>query len=117
VPFSKIVLQNSEQRQENGAEIIKTLYKVGVQLRLNKHLHEGYKNLIERIVEFKPAEFKPSSSFTTSSEFRIVVANSAIARFERLSDRIELLMLGSIIQSMNEKDALLTMVCKPLPPL
>jgi hypothetical protein len=99
------------KRQENDAEIIKTLYKIGVQMRLNKHLHEGYKNLIERILEFKPADCKPSSSVTSLGEFRVVVATSAIARFERLRDRLDLLTLGSISQSISEKDALLDMVC------
>ncbi|KAL3420889.1 ADP-ribosylation factor [Phlyctema vagabunda] len=83
-------------------EIIPRLHMLGREIRVKQHLYKGYKNLIHRIL-------KPTSMvYTESSDSRVVVAKSAAQRFERLSDRIELLILSEIHEFLVEKDALIS---------
>ena len=82
-------------------------------------LYEGYKNLITRIIEPKSI---PSHGMTTSrnvsnlaDEARgVVLAQSSIQRFERLGDRLDLLILSGTKEFVAEKDALISMVMKAL---
>jgi hypothetical protein len=86
------------------------LYQIGKQLRTNQRLYEGYKNLIDRVLEFKATSttaFSPGPHNTK----RVVIALTASERFERLGDRIKLLVLSSMAEAVSEKDALLSTVC------
>jgi len=91
---------------EEGTKIIKRLYEIGGQLRTNQHLYEGYKNLIERILEFKPKRLLNMQGAPISGH-RITIALSASERFERLGDRIRLIVLSSLSEAISEKDALI----------
>lgn len=72
---------------------------LGKQLRSNKRLYQSYKNIIKRILKYK-------FSIVSQSSNRIAVGLTASERFERLSDRIELLVLSTIDDTIAERDAL-----------
>lgn len=66
-------------------------------------MYKSYKNLIERILKYKTGTVSQSGK-------RVSVALTASERFERLGDRIELLVLSSVDEAIAEKDALLNTV-------
>jgi hypothetical protein len=72
-------------------------------LRKNQHLYEGYDNIIERVLKYK-------AGGNSHPGKRVEVALSASERFERLGDRIKLLVLSSIKEAIAEQNALLTTV-------
>jgi hypothetical protein len=78
-------------------------------------LYEGYKNLIQRIMEPKSTTIHglttPRSMSGLGAGVRgVVLAQSACQRFERLGDRIQLLILSGMQEFLAEKDALISMV-------
>ena len=81
-------------------------------------LYEGYKNLIQRIMEPKSTTIHgmttPRSMSGLGTGVRgVVLAQSASQRFERLGDRIQLLILSGTQEFLAEKDALISMVRSP----
>lgn len=124
---SDIILSGAGRKysQQDGGDIIKELYVIGRELRTNQHMHEGYSSIIKRILEYKQVS-SPSATFashptTPNASFhfqpaqflpspprRITLALSASERFERLGDRIHLLVLSSLNEALSEKDALLS---------
>ena len=81
-----------------------------------EHLYQGYRNLISRILEQKPhgghGMTTPRSFSGFSHTHRgVVFAQSALQRFERLGDRIELLILSQTGEFLAEKEALISTVC------
>jgi hypothetical protein len=97
-------LQDQKHQKELNKHIIPELYTIGKQLRTNQHLYKSYKNIIERILKYKEGTMSQSGK-------RVAVALTASERFERLGDRIELLVLSSIDEAIAEKDALMNTVC------
>jgi len=112
--------------------IIPRLHVLGLQIRQMHHVYEGYKNLVQRILEppktaitnvngfATPRSMSMSLSATgppvsTKEENPVVVARSARARFERLGDRLQLLILSQTKEFLAEKDALMNTV-SPLYP-
>ena len=79
-------------------------------------LYEGYENLIQRIMEPKSTTIYGSATPRTSfsglepGPRGVVLARSACQRFERLGDRLQLLILSGTKEFMAEKDALISMV-------
>jgi len=77
---------------------------------MNRHLYKGYKSLVGRVIKPGNHDLQPVEGMPTPNQHlgndRITLAPSAMNRFERLGDRIELIMLSSIEQSIGEKDAL-----------
>jgi hypothetical protein len=78
-------------------------------------LYEGYKNLIQRIMEPKSTTIHGLNTPRSMSGLGVgargvVLAQSASQRFERLSDRIQLLILSGTQEFLAEKDALISMV-------
>lgn len=96
-------------------QIIPRLHMLGRQFRQMDHLYTAYKNLITRITAQKPA---PDQGRTTPRSFSglsahhrgVTLAPNAVTRFERLSDRIELLILSEIREFTAEKEALVATV-------
>ncbi|CAG8960332.1 hypothetical protein HYFRA_00012406 [Hymenoscyphus fraxineus] len=99
-------------------EIVPQLHKIGYKIRQMQHVYEGYKNLIQRVLQ--PAK-QPGSNGTrtpsspTSETMQFAPLNgrqgppltpSAISRFERLGDRLQLLILSETKELLLEKDAL-----------
>ncbi|KAH8599018.1 hypothetical protein B0O99DRAFT_33294 [Bisporella sp. PMI_857] len=95
-----------------NVEIIPRLHSLGRQVRQMQHLYQGYKNLIERILEPKATTIYiggSSSQDPDSTQFKgrgVPLAQSASVRFERLGDRLHLLILNGIDELLAEKDAL-----------
>ena len=86
-----------------------------------QHLYEGYKNLIERILENKAVTIQGSAtprSFSglTTGQRGVHLAKSASQRFERLRDRIQLLILSETEEFLAEKEALISTVLLPMVP-
>ena len=78
-------------------------------------LYEGYKNLIQRIMEPKSTTIHGMATPLSSSGLGIgtrgvVLAQSASQRFERLGDRLDLLILSGTKEFLAEKEALISMV-------
>ena len=87
------------------------MYKTGKELRTNQHLYESYENVIKRILQYR-ADLPSGSSMNRapSREERIILHRTASERFERLGDRIKLIVLSSINEAIAEKDALVSTV-------
>ncbi|OIW34513.1 hypothetical protein CONLIGDRAFT_675485 [Coniochaeta ligniaria NRRL 30616] len=78
------------------ADVIPALHKLGRDLRQLQHLFESYKNLFESIL--KPPDLEDA---------RIVkLEGQARDRFKRLKDRLQLLMLNTIREYIDEKNEL-----------
>jgi hypothetical protein len=80
-----------------------------------QHLYEGYKNLTQRILEPKATTIHHGSatprSFSGLAGVRgVVLAQSASTRFERLGDRLHLLILSETQEFLAEKEALISTV-------
>jgi hypothetical protein len=79
-------------------------------------LYEGYKNLIQRITEKKATAIQGTttphtfSGLGTGARSVDLLAPSAIQRFERLGDRLQLLILSETREFLAEKDALIETV-------
>jgi hypothetical protein len=75
---------------------------LGLRIRQMHSLHEAYLNLIQRILE-------PQSNSANNGR-GVVLARSAALRFERLADRIQILILAPTPEFLAEKDALIASV-------
>jgi len=109
-------------------EIIPRLHVLGSQIRSFHHIYEGYKNLIQRMLDPPKSAVTHINGFATprstsmslnatagyhatiEKENHVVISRSARARFERLSDRLQLLILSQTDQFLTEKDALMNTV-------
>ncbi|TVY85132.1 hypothetical protein LSUE1_G000421 [Lachnellula suecica] len=107
-------------------EIIPRLHILGGQIRQMHHVYEGYKNLVERILEPPKPSATGTHGFATprsmsmsmsvnatpnqlaaAKEPPVTISRSARARFERLGDRLQLLILSQTEEFQSEKDALM----------
>lgn len=94
-------------------EIIPQLHVIGRDVRVMQHLYESYKKIIQRILEVNSGNNLSLGSATPRSVFGrkgVVVSRSACNRFERLGDRIQLLVLSELQEFLAEKDALVSTV-------
>ena len=78
---------------------------LGLQIRQMQSLHEAYVDLTQRIIELVPR-----STFGVGSSSGVMLGPSAAQRFERLKNRIELLILKPNPEFLSEKEALLSSV-------
>ncbi|KAG9235638.1 hypothetical protein BJ875DRAFT_458578 [Amylocarpus encephaloides] len=105
------ILQNATKKSVDTIEldVIPRLHVLGTRIREMEHVYEGYKNLIQRILE-PPRKHYLQSASPTSANFISrrgpPLAPSAVSRFERLGDRLQLLILSEIKEFLAEKDAL-----------
>ncbi|KAI0025346.1 hypothetical protein F4780DRAFT_774817 [Xylariomycetidae sp. FL0641] len=90
----------TERIRNKRSDIIPTLHHLSKDLRELKHLFENYKNLIGKIMASK----RLSGGLT--EDRLVLLADSAMSRFERLSDRLQLLMLNTIEGYLEEISAL-----------
>ena len=89
---------------------------LGRRLRQMQHLYQGYKNLTLRILD--PSLSNAHNGTSTPRSFTglsppargVVLAQSASIRFERLGDRLHLLILSETEEFLAEKDALINTV-------
>ncbi|KAI1244097.1 hypothetical protein MGN70_013966 [Eutypa lata] len=123
--LTPIVLQSdSRKMKRKTSEIIPRLHELSKELRELRHLFENYKNLIKKImVTTKPegatGDYPWSLGRTSSNlsfptgppeafgeEARVVLAKSAMDRFDRLADRLEWVVLNTIQGHLEEITAL-----------
>lgn len=109
------IFNDMDRKSNRGPdlEIIPRLHVLGRKIRQVQHLYEGYKNLIQRILEPKSTSLHGSTTPRSLSGFDsarkgVVLAPSAYQRFERLGDRLQLLMLNETAELLAEKDALIS---------
>jgi hypothetical protein len=80
-----------------------------------QHVYKGYKNLCNRVIDPKHTAIQGSSNQNTKL---VPISQSASQRFERLSDRIEILILSEMTEFTAEKDSLIsTVLCDDIIPL
>jgi hypothetical protein len=82
---------------------------LGLRIRQMHSLHETYQNLIHRILEPKSNSANNFSAFSNNRRW-VVLAHSAAQRFERLADRIQVLILSPTPEFLAEKDSLIDSV-------
>jgi hypothetical protein len=113
-----IIGKTRKSNKAPNIEIIPKLHILGQQIRQMQHLYEGYKNLTQKILEWKaasihnggtPRSFSGLTSLTAGGR-GVILAPSASTRFERLGDRLHLLILSEIKEFLVEKDALASTV-------
>jgi hypothetical protein len=75
-----------------------------------QHVYKGYKNLCNRVVDPKATAIQGSQN--TNGNL-VVISQSASQRFERLSDRIEILILSEMEEFTAEKESLISTVNNP----
>ncbi|TQN71652.1 hypothetical protein CSHISOI_03871 [Colletotrichum shisoi] len=100
------------RRTKVGTEdVIMSLHTLRKELRQLHHLFESYRNLIRRICWPRSADafrdgqhgyFEPSENLSGE----VNISSSAKSRFERLEDRLQLLMLNTIQERLEEQKAL-----------
>lgn len=109
------------------SEIIPRLHELSKELRELRHLFENYKNLIKKIMATTkpegatgdypwnlPARSSSNLSFLANTaitegfgeERRVILAKSAMDRFDRLADRLEWVVLNTIQGHLEEITAL-----------
>lgn len=87
-------------------QLIPKLHNLGRKIRQMEHLYEGYRNLILRLLESRASDRSPNAA---NPGIGVILAPSAYQRFERLGDRIKLLILSELQEFLSEKDALVSM--------
>ncbi|KAI1104169.1 hypothetical protein F4804DRAFT_308010 [Jackrogersella minutella] len=102
----KVLDSTRWNKVSKSSEIIPTLHYLSKDLREFKHLFENYKNLIRKIMAVGQRDSQPSVQFDTDR--RVFLTNSALSRFDRLSDRLQYLMLNTIEGYLEEIAALST---------
>jgi hypothetical protein len=77
-----------------------------------QHVYKGYKNLCNQVIN--PKTTTTQGSLNTNGSL-VVISQSASQRFERLSDRIEILILSEMEEFTAEKESLIsTVLASPL---
>ncbi|APA14702.1 hypothetical protein SS1G_06708 [Sclerotinia sclerotiorum 1980 UF-70] len=107
------IFEDMRRNSNKGPDmnIIPHLHFLSKRIRQMQHLYKGYHNLITRILEPKPFSTweagTPDGSFTSQNgRSGVKLAASASQRFERLGDRLQLLILSETGEFLAEKDAL-----------
>ena len=119
-------------------ELVRTLHQVGKQLTTLKLVYKSYQAVVGRLLERHRSllaqdhmlrrnsnsglfrafsdefadEFAPFEA-KNSGDTHVRLTTNALARFERLSDRIEICALTEVDECLKEKDALVLMVSCP----
>ncbi|KAK2729935.1 ADP-ribosylation factor [Colletotrichum kahawae] len=107
----KILASNSGRSKLKSGDVIRPLHTLRRELRQLHHLFESYKSLIRRICRpgcvdgHKQCPCAASGSLGRLSD-EVKISSSARGRFERLEDRLQLLMLNTMHEYLDELDAL-----------
>ncbi|KAK6958083.1 hypothetical protein Daesc_000876 [Daldinia eschscholtzii] len=104
----KVLESTHRQKVSKSYEIIPTLHYLSKDLREFKHLFENYKNLISKIMAVGKPDPHHNGSLPFDVDRRVYLTNSALSRFDRLSDRLQYLMLNAIEGYLEEIGALST---------
>ncbi|KXH62660.1 ADP-ribosylation factor [Colletotrichum salicis] len=103
--------KNELGRLVKTGEIIESLHKLRKELSQLQHLFEGYKSLIKRICRPRSLDAYREGRYghlelSSSISGEVNISLSARSRFERLGDRLQLLMLNTIQEYLDEQNAL-----------
>ncbi|KAI1807669.1 hypothetical protein F4811DRAFT_505539 [Daldinia bambusicola] len=104
----KVLESTHRKKVSKSYEIIPSLHYLSKDLREFKHLFENYKNLINKIMIVGKPDLHHNGPLSFDGERRVSLTNSALSRFERLSDRLQYLMLNTIEGYLEEIGALST---------
>jgi hypothetical protein len=74
-----------------------------------QHVYKGYKNLCNRVIDPKATTIQGSEKPNGSSS-TVYISQSASQRFERLGDRIDILILSEMEEYTAEKESLISTV-------
>ncbi|KAH0536418.1 hypothetical protein FGG08_006716 [Glutinoglossum americanum] len=125
-------LRNLRQqlRERPGLEQLQEIHQIGRQLGVLKRVYASYRLIIDSIVQRQkprnqygtpdhqnnPLSFIRGQSFPTSPDGVLgpTLNPSAIVRFQRLGDRIDLYVLNEIQQCLDEKESLVFMAVERL---
>jgi aryl-alcohol dehydrogenase-like predicted oxidoreductase len=72
-----------------------------------QHVYKGYKNLCNRVIDPKATTIQGSEKPNGSL---VYISQSASQRFERLGDRIDILILSEMEEYTAEKESLISTV-------
>ncbi|KAF4777679.1 putative MutS domain V [Colletotrichum scovillei] len=110
--LSDQILKPSRRTKIKTGEIIESLHTLRKELSQLQHLFEGYKSLIKRIC-WSPRSLDACHEgqcgrieLSRSMFGEVNISSSARSRFERLGDRLQLLMLNTIQEYLDEQNAL-----------
>ncbi|KAI9779355.1 MAG: hypothetical protein M1839_007463 [Geoglossum umbratile] len=123
--------QRQQLREKPGLEQLQDIHQIGRQLAVLKRLYSSYKLIIDRILERQKPKYQmhhsPYGTFdhrfssphfgkrshtdggAPDSVLGATLSSSAIVRFQRLGDRINLYVLSEIQQCLDEKESLVFM--------
>ncbi|KAH8889516.1 hypothetical protein GQ53DRAFT_842826 [Thozetella sp. PMI_491] len=99
------VLGSATVKDSETLDIVPQLYTISKELRELKHLFESYKLLIQRVLGAPSVVFDTTEGGTTALK-GTRLAPTARDRFERMGDRIQLLMLNTIQEYLEEQKSL-----------
>ncbi|RFU36044.1 hypothetical protein B7463_g357, partial [Scytalidium lignicola] len=88
-------------------KIIPRLHMLGRQIRDSQRMYEGYKNLIDRILD-QAKHHELVFGFHANGAKGVELSKSAARRFQRLRDRLQYLVLSGFQEMLEEKDALIS---------
>ncbi|KAI8957465.1 hypothetical protein F5Y11DRAFT_339650 [Daldinia sp. FL1419] len=103
----KVLESTHRKKVSKSYEIIPTLHYLSKDLREFKHLFENYKNLINKIMLVGKPDLHHNGALFDGDR-KVYLTNSALSRFDRLSDRLQYLMLNTIEGYLEEIGALST---------
>lgn len=97
-------MKKKAQHLMKSSDIIPTLHASNKELRQLKHWFEAFKALIQKIRASRNADMSGPS--ISRDERKLQLSPLARNRFERLEDRLQLLMLNRIQEYLEEHKAL-----------
>ncbi|KAI9764008.1 MAG: hypothetical protein M1840_008956 [Geoglossum simile] len=129
--YTTYSLVRQQLREKPGLEQLQEIHQIGRQLAVLKRLYSSYKMIIDRVLEKQKPKNKlhrslqgtldhqrvtpPRPGVRTYSDGNLdgvlgaTLSSSAIFKFQRLGDRIDLYVLSEIQQCLDEKESLVFM--------
>jgi Mg2+ and Co2+ transporter CorA len=102
--MTRKVLYGASRHRHPTADLIPHIHRLSKELRQLQHLFDSYRLLIRRITTPRSSDTSLSGVLQIYAD--ITLSQSARNRFERLGDRLQLLMLNTIKDYLEESNAL-----------
>ncbi|TDZ61970.1 DNA mismatch repair protein MSH5 [Colletotrichum trifolii] len=110
---SEQILTSTHRKSKlRTVDVIRPLHSLRRELRQLQHLFESYKSLIQRICRprsvdaYRQGSLVVDESTANGTSRDVKLSRSARSRFESLQDRLQLLMLNTIQENLDELSAL-----------
>ncbi|TDZ22135.1 MutS protein-like protein 5 [Colletotrichum orbiculare MAFF 240422] len=111
--LSEQILTSTHRKSKlRTVDVIRPLHSLRRELRQLQHLFESYKSLIQRICRprsvdaYRQGSLVVDESTANGTSRDVKLSRSARSRFESLQDRLQLLMLNTIQENLDELSAL-----------